>query len=59
MTKKEKDIIWQLLRKPSNEVVIALCESPDHRQFCRDRGFTFDEASKAISKLFDEIKPSE
>lgn len=59
MDKKTKNIIWQLLRKPSNEVVIALCEGQDHHKFCEDRGFTFSEASKAIIQLSDELKPEE
>jgi hypothetical protein len=59
MDKKTKKIIWELLRKPNNDVVVALCEGQDHHKFCADRGFTFNEASNAIGKLFDEVKPEE
>jgi hypothetical protein len=63
MKRKTQNIIWHLLRDvPSNDIVIALAggnENNNHRKFCELRGFTFEDATKAICELFDEVKPEE
>lgn len=66
MTKKEKDIIWQLMRgSASVNIVAALVRANDESEnqtlesFFAARDFNFDEALGAVRALFDSVKPTE